>query len=372
MRKIKDKYGSVLVFALIILFIGIAAAIGIASSTMISQKNSINTASSVQSFQIADSGAEIVLNKIKNANNDDTLGELGLICNGGVISGNIGIGKDYKITAFRIDESSPINDCDSTTLFDIDRIKSIGSYKNTNRAVEVAVVEKGIPPNSDVMILMDYSSSMSAGDLNLQKDAVISFINNIFNQNGSDYKVGFIYFATDAAFSSQLTKLDGFSKPLMIEFIEDNPTIIDGLPRLTNMAEAIEKATEKLKDSDRHNTNPQIIILITDGAPNTGDGQLDPSYITDEEHRCTAPSSVSPAGSFWNVVAYNKTVEAAEIAKNEDIIFFSVGVAFQELESELCRTNATNLLKDISVDGKSLILTEMEQLEDALSNFHGK
>jgi len=142
MKKLKKTKASVLVFALIILFIGIAAAIGIASSTMISQKNSINTASSTQSFQVADSGAEIVLNKIKNASDGDTLGSLGLSCSSGVITGNIGTGKEYKITAFRIDESNPITDC-SASLSDIDRIKSIGSYKNTNRAVEVAVASGG-------------------------------------------------------------------------------------------------------------------------------------------------------------------------------------------------------------------------------------
>jgi len=143
MLKTKKTKASVLVFALIILFIGIAAAIGIASSTMISQKSSINTASSVQSFQVADSGAEIVLNKIKNAESDDTLGSLGLSCSGGVITGDIGSGKEYKITAFKFDESNPITDCDSTAISDIDRIKSIGSYKNTNRAVEVAVASGG-------------------------------------------------------------------------------------------------------------------------------------------------------------------------------------------------------------------------------------
>ena len=142
MLKTKKTKASVLVFALIILFIGIAAAIGIASSTMISQKNSINTASSTQSFQVADSGAEIVLNKIKNASDGDTLGSLGLSCSSGVITGNIGTGKEYKITTFKIDESNPITDC-SASLSDIDRIKSIGSYKNTNRAVEVAVAAGG-------------------------------------------------------------------------------------------------------------------------------------------------------------------------------------------------------------------------------------
>jgi uncharacterized protein (UPF0333 family) len=140
MLKIKKSKASVLIFALIVLFIGIVAAIGAVSSSLISQKSSINTASSTQSFQVADSGAEIILNKIKNASDGDILGSLGLSCDGGIITGSIGNGKDYEITAYDMDGNELT--C-ASDLTQVDKIKSVGSYKNTNRAVEVAVAAGG-------------------------------------------------------------------------------------------------------------------------------------------------------------------------------------------------------------------------------------
>lgn len=142
-QRLKFNHGSVLVFSLIVLFIGISAAIGIASSTLISQRSSMTTASSVQSFQVADSGAEIFLNKFKSADSDATLGSLGIgSCNSGngLISGNIGTGRDYEIIAYDIN-NSPLA-C-SASLSSVDRIKSVGKYKNTSRAVEMAVAAGG-------------------------------------------------------------------------------------------------------------------------------------------------------------------------------------------------------------------------------------
>jgi hypothetical protein len=145
--KTKKTKASILVFSLIILFIGIAAAIGIASSSVISQKSAINTASSTQSFQVANSGAEIFLNKVKNASSDTTLTSLGCTT-GGVIRGDIGGERKYEITAFKLNEDDPITDC-STAISEVDRIKSVGSYKNTNRAVEMAVAAGGYWTSDD-------------------------------------------------------------------------------------------------------------------------------------------------------------------------------------------------------------------------------
>ena len=135
---LKNPKASVLVFSLIVLFIGISAAIGIASSTLISQRSSLATSSSVQSFQLADSGSEIFLNRFKAADSDATLGSLGsgLICTLGTIRGNIGAGREYEITAYDISGNKLA--CNAS-LSSVDKIKSIGNYKNTSRAVEVAV-----------------------------------------------------------------------------------------------------------------------------------------------------------------------------------------------------------------------------------------
>jgi len=138
MQKLKTKYGSVLVFSLIVLFIGVVAALGIASTTIISQKMSGTTGKSVSSFQVADSGAEIFLKAVKDAEGGDTLlRDLGLTCSGGTISGNIGTGKDYDIIAYKLDGST-ITNC-NTAISDIDKIKSTGTYASTSRAVEMAI-----------------------------------------------------------------------------------------------------------------------------------------------------------------------------------------------------------------------------------------
>jgi len=138
----KINSGSVLVFTLIVLFIGVAAALGIASTTVISQKMAGTTGKSVGSFQVADSGAEIVLQKIYKGG-FSTISELG-ICNTGtkVVSDEISTGKEYQVAFF--DDSDPAVQlgCDSN-ISDIAKIKSTGTYASTSRAVEMAVAAGG-------------------------------------------------------------------------------------------------------------------------------------------------------------------------------------------------------------------------------------
>jgi hypothetical protein len=144
MQKLKTKYGSALVFSLMVLFIGVVAALGIASTTIISQKMSGTTGKSVSSFQVADSGAEIILQKIYK-NEAYTLKELvalgGISCSNGIISGNIGNSdKTYRIT-FKDESDNLIASCNSTET--IASLKSIGTYASTSRAVEMAVAAGG-------------------------------------------------------------------------------------------------------------------------------------------------------------------------------------------------------------------------------------
>lgn len=137
-KKLKSKLsakGSVLVFTLIILFIILAAAIGISSVSVLERKGAHSTDVSVQSFQIANSGAERILKKIAD-NSSGTLNDLGT-CAGGKLTGSISSGKNYEIT-FYTSDGLPITDC-GITASNVDKIKSVGSYANTARAIEVAV-----------------------------------------------------------------------------------------------------------------------------------------------------------------------------------------------------------------------------------------
>ncbi len=138
-QKIKNKKGSVLVFSLIILFMSLSIALGISGTALISRKMSNTTGSSTQAFQVADSGAEIVLKKIKDMDGSKTLDEIpGMHCSDGIIADSIGSGREYKISFFKEDESQA--DC-STKLDEINKLKSSGSYANTVRAIEVAVAK---------------------------------------------------------------------------------------------------------------------------------------------------------------------------------------------------------------------------------------
>jgi Tfp pilus assembly protein PilX len=139
MKKIQTKYGSVLVFSLIVLFIGVVAALGIAATTLISQKMSGRTGKSVSSFQIADSAAEIVLKKMKD-NPSSTIGGV-FACNNGVVSGSIETGKNYQVTF--LSETATLGCEDNVS--EVTRIKSIGTYANTTRAIEAAVAAASCP-----------------------------------------------------------------------------------------------------------------------------------------------------------------------------------------------------------------------------------
>ncbi|MBP5993947.1 MAG: hypothetical protein KA731_03530 [Candidatus Moranbacteria bacterium] len=65
------KKGSVLVFSLIILSIILSAAITVASVSITNQRSASSTGKSVQSFQVADSGIELALQKIYKNNYTD-------------------------------------------------------------------------------------------------------------------------------------------------------------------------------------------------------------------------------------------------------------------------------------------------------------
>lgn len=138
-KKIKSKLprGSVLVFTLIILFIILASAIGISSVSVLERKGAHSSDVSVQSFQIANSGAEIILKKLKCKRETDKLSSIFSNCNisNGVVSGSIGSGKNYAITFYKTD-GLPATCSDQ--LGDMDKIKSVGSYSGTTRAIEVA------------------------------------------------------------------------------------------------------------------------------------------------------------------------------------------------------------------------------------------
>ncbi|MDO8529620.1 MAG: hypothetical protein Q7S18_03045 [bacterium] len=148
MTKKNQKSASVLVFSLIVLFILTTIALGIASVSVVSRKMASTTGKSVGSFQVADSGAEIVLQKIyKDAsltNISSLASSVGATCASGALSGSISSGKNYSVIFYKPDSGNDvaITDC-GALLSDITKLKSTGEYGQTSRAVEVAVAAAG-------------------------------------------------------------------------------------------------------------------------------------------------------------------------------------------------------------------------------------
>lgn len=141
----KTKPASALIFTLIILFIGVVSAIGIASATLISRKMSTTSGKSVASFQVADSGAEIVLQKMKDTLDSDSnakITDMGMTCSNGTVTGSISSGKEYEV-AFLDENGNQLAGGCSAQISDVQKIRSIGTYAQISRAIEAAVAASG-------------------------------------------------------------------------------------------------------------------------------------------------------------------------------------------------------------------------------------
>jgi Tfp pilus assembly protein PilX len=167
MLKLKSLFprkGSVLVFSLVVLSFLLVAALSVAVVSVTERRGSIATDRSNRSFQVADSGAEIVLQKIYKGNYDkisDLANAVGGTCNlaNNVITGNTEPDNIYKISLY--DDSGAQLVCnDSAWRSKVARLKSEGTSGNTVRAVEVAVA--GAPtPGITGGCAVDFSGNIS-------------------------------------------------------------------------------------------------------------------------------------------------------------------------------------------------------------------
>jgi hypothetical protein len=140
MKNIKIK-GSILVFALLAMFLILVVAIGLSSVSVSDLKTSSATDRSVRTFQIADSGAEFILEKIKSG--EDTVDELddvsGIVCD---ISDGVAVIRKSFLDgncelSFKNQSGNFINSCSSTDI--IASVKSAGFYAGYSRAIEVKI-----------------------------------------------------------------------------------------------------------------------------------------------------------------------------------------------------------------------------------------
>lgn len=126
-----------LIFTLLLLSIALMAALSLATAVVVGTKSARDTNKSVQAFQTADSGVEKILMAIKN-NTTDNLSDLGT-CSGGNVTGTVRAGDSYAITLY--DGEDKEVSCSDTTrkVSEIRKIKSVGKFGGTVRAVETAV-----------------------------------------------------------------------------------------------------------------------------------------------------------------------------------------------------------------------------------------
>jgi len=326
-----------LAYSLIIISIMIVIVSSLSVVTVIEKKSAVSTDSSVQAYQVADSGVQVAIKEINKiiatGNSSSTaIGSVFTNCvNPNSADGNIFTGAEYKLSFFSDGGGTQqINDCNEK-IDKIQSIKSVGTYKNTVRAVQVVVAEKRIKSNSDLMILIDFSGSVTDSDRDKEKNAAIDLINNL----GLNCKVGVSFFSSTVE-SYPLTPIA--DKIQVINFINSNNLAKGG----TVTSEAIKKAKEELLGPNgRHSTNPQAILLITDGIPhNGGDTTLNIA--------CAPSLTLPPVPTPWYIESANFALEASTEAKNSGISILVIGAGLDNLISQECRDKAKELMEDIA------------------------
>ena len=113
----------------------------------------------------------------------------------------------------------------------------------------------------DVALVLDHSTSLSAQDLQDEKDAAKAFVSAFLP--GTPTLIGVVSFGTSASLLQDLT-----SNTTDINNAIDSITLSGS----TNWADALTTATGILEGgSDRDDSqNPDLIVLFSDGEPNTG------------------------------------------------------------------------------------------------------
>jgi uncharacterized protein (TIGR02145 family) len=133
---LNKKYpASILVVSVMILGIVLATALSISAVSVKERNASIGSSQSIKSYQTADSGIEQVMTLIKDHNGEPTISNIDTDadCDDGEFNSSEGYVVQLKDSTGNI-----ITSC-ATPVASIASIKSIGTFGNTQRAVEVTV-----------------------------------------------------------------------------------------------------------------------------------------------------------------------------------------------------------------------------------------
>ncbi|HEX8974073.1 MAG TPA: hypothetical protein VF817_01130 [Patescibacteria group bacterium] len=136
-----NKKGSILAYSLIVITIMLVIVGGITVASLENKKSATSTESSVQAYQMADTGTQYALKAI-----NDNLGKqikdplIFQNCSNGVVTINYGGSNSIVYTFF--DSTDTALTC-YDLLSKIATIKSVGTYKNTARAISASVGVSG-------------------------------------------------------------------------------------------------------------------------------------------------------------------------------------------------------------------------------------
>jgi len=133
------KRGSVLAYSLIVLAMMVAIVATMSATTIIEKKSAGSTDFSVQAYQTADSGVQLAIKKINN-NTTGTIADAFDSCSSGIAQNLSDASVGLYDLSFYSDTTgtTQITDCDAQ-VDTIRKVKSIGKFNNTIRAVSVAI-----------------------------------------------------------------------------------------------------------------------------------------------------------------------------------------------------------------------------------------
>ena len=139
----KNKRASILAYSLIVVSVMIVIAASISVVAVIEKKGAVSTDTSVQAYQVADSGLQLAIKKINKVIKEGEAGnksvsDVFLECNSTNPDEEIFTGADYKLSFYSDKDGETSLSC-SQKINEIKSIKSIGKYKGVVRAVQVSV-----------------------------------------------------------------------------------------------------------------------------------------------------------------------------------------------------------------------------------------
>jgi hypothetical protein len=132
-KKRKKEKGSVLIFTMFVVVITLITGIGLVTVSISGRRSTLSSGKSVNSFQIADSGLEAALSEVKSADPTDSLDSV-FSCNSDDEFREPNGEGEFLVTFW--DDSGSQLDCSSSTMDDIESMKSTGIYRNITRSVE--------------------------------------------------------------------------------------------------------------------------------------------------------------------------------------------------------------------------------------------